>query len=256
MSGGYPTQNAGAAALDADAVCEVCGTVNPEGTLICRTCGNNLRDQKSRRLSSEMQLMEPERIRGSQLARGGLIVLGMLITVWVALNVNSIEQLLTGASVTSNPLEALYSGAQSAPFDAMLSEAEALQPTLDQVEVLRSSPVQGQGVDGNYALVQNDYYAGWQVVGSAIIRTDDTGIRFVASLGPGLQVRGMARSHGANALRSDWTQAAARDAEGRIYAVTGVAVAQVDGTVECFGQVAADESTQASGYEAIAYRLP
>ena len=30
--------------LDADAVCEPCGNVNPEGTLLCKTCGNNLRD--------------------------------------------------------------------------------------------------------------------------------------------------------------------------------------------------------------------
>ena len=38
--------------LDADAVCEACDTVNPEGTLLCKTCGNNLRDQRARRMKA------------------------------------------------------------------------------------------------------------------------------------------------------------------------------------------------------------
>ncbi|MCX5757207.1 MAG: hypothetical protein NTU83_01615, partial [Candidatus Hydrogenedentes bacterium] len=39
--------------IDADAVCEKCGTVNPEETLLCKTCGNNLRDQRLHRVQSE-----------------------------------------------------------------------------------------------------------------------------------------------------------------------------------------------------------
>ena len=45
--------------IDADTVCEKCATVNPEETLLCKSCGNNLRDQRIERM-----------------ARGGAIELG------------------------------------------------------------------------------------------------------------------------------------------------------------------------------------
>ena len=37
--------------VDADAVCARCGAVNPEDSLLCKVCGNFLRDLRGRRLA-------------------------------------------------------------------------------------------------------------------------------------------------------------------------------------------------------------
>lgn len=252
MSGAYPSHNAGAV-LDADAVCEVCGNVNPEGTFICRTCGNNLRDQKARRLAAEVQMLEPDGIRGIQIFRGALVLFGLLIIGWVAINVNQIADTLVGAGGASDPLNALFESSEAAIYDAMLAEAQALTPSYEQMEALRQAPLPANGADGNYVLVRNDYYAGPEIVGTAVARTGADGLRFVAALIGGTHIRGTAVSQGESAFRADWNTAAARDADGRTYAVTGVAVVQLDGSVECFGQSAAEEPTS---YEVVAYRLP
>ena len=42
--------------IEADAVCAQCGSANPEGTLICKTCGNNLRDQRLMRIAADQIL--------------------------------------------------------------------------------------------------------------------------------------------------------------------------------------------------------
>ncbi len=252
MSGGLPTHNLGAANVDADAVCEVCGTVNAEGVLICRTCGNNLRDQKSRRLMAEAQLLEPERFNSSQYVRGGLAVVALLIILWTAVNVNNIADRIVNAGADSDPIGALFEAPQTLTYDTLAQEAMALLPTLEQVEALRAEPIPGTTIDGNYVLVQGDQFSGYTILGTAVVRTDATATRYVATIGTLGQVRGVARPQGESAFASAWNEAAAMSADGTVFGVAGVAVAQQDGSVECFGQSALDDTS----YEVVAYRLP
>jgi hypothetical protein len=74
--------------IDADAVCEQCSTVNPAGTLLCKTCGNNLRDQRMRRLAADEGM---EAVHASdrpiRMLTGLLVVLGLLAILWAAINV-------------------------------------------------------------------------------------------------------------------------------------------------------------------------
>ncbi len=247
-----PTHNLGAASVDADAVCEVCGTVNAEGVLICRTCGNNLRDQKARRMAAEAQLFEPERVNSSQYVRGGLGVLALLIVLWTAINVNKIADRIVNAGTSSDPIQALFEVPQTDVYDALAMEAMALAPTVEQVEALQAEPLAGTSMDGNYVIVQSDPYSGVEILGTAVVRTDELATRYVASLGGLGQVRGVARAQGESAYSSAWNDAAARSADGLIFGVAGVAVAQQDGSVECFGQSALDDAN----YEVVAYRLP
>jgi hypothetical protein len=250
MSG--PSTAAGAVIVDADAVCEVCGNVHAEPTLICRVCGNNLRDQKARRLAAEVMLLEPERPGGSQLVRGGLVALALLV-VWVGVNANRIADTVISTGTESNPLLALFEAPQEAAFAPMLLEAESLAPTLTAEDAQRLGGGAGPTADGRYALLQSDPYTGLQVVGAAIVQTGEDGdTRFVASLLAGGHIRGFLQSTGTSAFRSGWNEAAAMDPAGEIFGVSGVAVSQADGTVECFGQSALDDAA----YEVIAYRLP
>ena len=83
--------------IDADAVCIKCGTVNPEDTFLCKVCGNNLREQRARRVSgaTEVDIDAFEDSR-SQWLRRALLAMAILYVVWVAINVsnNNIEEWL------------------------------------------------------------------------------------------------------------------------------------------------------------------
>jgi hypothetical protein len=250
MSGTPATHIAGTI-VDADAVCEVCGNVNVEATLICRICGNNLRDQKARRLAAEALLLDSDRPSSRQFVRGGLVVLALLVLAWTAINANRIADAVINANAPEDPLSALFASPQDAVFSEMLAEAQALAPTLEQVQSYAASGVVGDGIAGRYALVMNSTYGGPVVVGTAVVRSDAAGTLFVASLGE-IHLRGTAQAQGVSAYRSAWNDAAGRDAQGQIFAVSGVAVTQPDGSVECFGQSTLDESN----YEVVAYRLP
>jgi hypothetical protein len=247
-----PTHNLGAATVDADAVCEVCGTVNAEGVLICRTCGNNLRDQKSRRLAAEAQLFEPERVNSSQYIRGALAIIALVIILWTAINVNKIADRIVNAGGSGDPIRAYFEPPLATYYDTLALEALALAPSAEQVEALMVEPIPATTLDGNYVLVQNDPYSGLAILGTAVVRTDATGTHYLASLGALGQVRGIVRSQGESAFSSAWNDAAAQSADGTIFGVAGVAVAQQDGSVECFGQSALDDAS----YEVVAYRLP
>ena len=84
--------------IDADAVCQQCDRINDEGTLICKACGNNLRDQRNLRIA---QGAGPELMKegGSKfrLFTGLLVTLGILLAVYMVLNIGNIEQALVNS---------------------------------------------------------------------------------------------------------------------------------------------------------------
>ncbi|HOJ68818.1 MAG TPA: hypothetical protein PLH06_08470, partial [Candidatus Hydrogenedentes bacterium] len=83
--------------LDADAVCAQCGMVNPEGTLLCKNCGNNLRDQRMLRLQADeaLQGRETAAEQRNTFLRNALGVLGVLVLLYLGLNASSLMNLLT-----------------------------------------------------------------------------------------------------------------------------------------------------------------
>lgn len=250
MSGGLT--HSAAAAVDADAVCGVCGNVNPEGTLICRTCGNNLRDQKYRRQTTEQQLLEPEGLNVRQIVRGVGVVVGLLVILLTALNVNRIADAMVGAGAPQDPLEALFQGPEDAAFAPLVEQATALvaQAPAD-LSALAAAPLVGEGIAGNYVLAASDGFSGYTAVGVALVQQDESGTRFVALVGE-TQIRGQAQGQAGGAYQTSWDQAAMRDAAGALHGVAGVAVPQQDGSVECFGQTTLDDTN----YSVLALRLP
>jgi hypothetical protein len=88
------SQGPGFEAVDADAVCEACGTVNDEGTLLCKQCGNNLRDQRARRIAKGQvaDLVAAPTVNRARLATGILTALGIAVIIYVVINIGSIEQ--------------------------------------------------------------------------------------------------------------------------------------------------------------------
>jgi len=240
--------------LDADAVCAQCGTVNPEETLICRVCGNNLRDQRAMRMVAEQMLeKEGESLERRQFLLGALTLLGILLVLWTALNVDTLTNWLINAQRVTNAAAISYwEGADSTVFDALLADLTSVSPTDEEMEQAQEQPLASDRYDGRYVLVMDRGMRGPRVTGTASIQMRGSEAYFVARLDAGAEVRGRARLQGDNALAAGWDEAAARYA-GDFFAVSGVALKKADGSYECFGQ---SETADDRGFEFMAYRLP
>jgi ribosomal protein L40E len=251
MSDGDTRPDASFERIDADAVCEQCGTVNPEDTLLCKTCGNNLRDQRLRRIAGEQR---PEGLRPARSSwiRGLLVVLAILFLLWVAMNVGRIEDFLM--NVQMRPMgdaEAFWSGSLGRVFDQLAADLRANPTTPQQSAQAVSQPVVSDTYDGRYILVSRSLTR--QIpVGEANVRVEGDVLRFVAVLpNRDIEVRGAARSEG-NARIAARDSAGAR-INGRYYGVSGFAQKADTGGFECLGlcDYGGDES-----YSVLAFRVP
>ena len=241
--------------LEADAVCQQCGSVNPEGTLICKTCGNNLRDQRQLRMQADQMLdaEAPASERSVFLLRA-LPVLGILLLLWFGLNVGRMTSMLTSADNTVGDGDTIladpavfWSGPRSNIYDTMMSNLSDNLPSETDAEnarinVLPSSTLQA----GDYVLFER-LGTGTQYAGAATLSLDGDIWRYSASLIDGIEIRGEA-SFTDNLLVSRWDQAGAFY-EGQYVAVTGTAEALPDGSIDLSGE--STHNTQV--FQAIAY---
>lgn len=245
--------------LDADAFCMVCSSVNPEGTLICKTCGNNLRDQKARRVAGTAGgegelLLEPERTAWLPKA---LVVIGILVVIWTAWNLQDIENWLVGAQAADLQGGQIYwEGSNSAIFDEMaqqleadpLTAAEKKQARDDLQENPQAVPAPGS-YDGHYVLVRTGGIPG--EFGEAIVRqVDDERILFVARLNRGrAELRGEAFFEGDSSIAARNT--AGLMINGRYYGAMGVATYNGPVWYTCYGACDLNDAS----YSALAIRV-
>lgn len=216
--------------LDADAVCIQCGTVNAEGTLLCKVCGNNLRDQRNRRLMSDQVLeMGPTgpKIRNWLSPIMFILAVGLILSTLYNqdLIVDWIMAAEVGDQVSRNDL---WRGPESETLDALASELADNMPTGETADAARLSPVLSPTLDGIYVLYAEDVF-----VGAANVFQDGEGLYFVAQLESGEELRGhavlqgnfyvMAADSGGLRLRN------------RLIPVQGIVSPQGNGVVECVG---------------------
>ena len=115
--------------IDADAVCEKCGSVNPPETLLCRTCGNNLRDQRKRRLAEAgvAPLADEPFAQLRRVLSIALGVAGLVLILWTAFHVDEIEQWMSEGMVAressgaGNPAR-YWSWQSRKPYENLLEE--------------------------------------------------------------------------------------------------------------------------------------
>lgn len=239
--------------LDADAVCAQCGTVNPEETLMCKTCGNNLRDQRQMRLAAEAQ-MDGETVNGNrrQFVRSALAVLGLLVVLWTALNVATIQQWMINAQVENvNIAESLFLDEQAPLYNDLMAELRANLPTEEEKKAAVSSPVPVTDYSGYYVIVTRDGESG-----SALLQRQEQGtseggtqsFSFVSLLAEA-EIRGVASLRGNN-LTADWNSTGLRYQDEYIPA-SGVVIQQENGSFDGFGQSAITEF----GHPFTAYKI-
>ncbi len=240
--------------IDADAVCEQCSTVNPAGTLLCKTCGNNLRDQRIRRLASDEGI---EIIHGSDRPRrvltGLLVAFGLLAILWTAINVwnGNVENWLTRGITATDSSGSLdpnqyWSGPESAVYTEMSRELADNPITADEAAQFTTGAAE-EGVDGRYVILADG--PGSRMVGGAIVRTRGNSIEFVAQVGRGIEVRGRA-----TVSTDDQYEAQEVGVEWGNSTLDGYGIARLQdaGVFTCVGRISnAEDKT----YSATAYKL-
>ncbi len=242
--------------LEADAVCGQCGNVNPEGTLICKTCGNNLRDQRMLRMTADQMLEEEaESANRSVFLIRALSVLGILVVLWLGINAGRIASVLTSADdagtaeeiIYTNP-ELFWTGPEGATYDAMRDELAAQFPSESDAESARMSvsPTQ-QITEGRYVVFQR-LGTGMRFVGAAVVRADNEGWRYNAQLLDDIEIRGYA-SHDGQSLETQWDEAGVLY-EGEYFAATGRAFPQAQGSISISGESNANNRR----FSGLAYR--
>lgn len=244
--------------LDADAFCVVCNSVNPEGTLICKTCGNNLRDQKAQRvagtLAVDANLLEPERTAWLPKA---LVVLAILVVLWTAMNLGDIEEWLVGAQAADAiGGQAYWTGANSAVLNEMAEELGA-NPVTDAEKDAAQDAVNETGgasppagsYDGYYVLLRSGGAPG--AYGEALVRqVDDEHVLFVARVN-----RGKAEIRGEGFFETG-SRINARDTagimiNGRYYGAQGFATYGGGAWYSCYAASQLNDAT----YSAVAVRV-
>jgi hypothetical protein len=239
---------------DYDAVCEACDEVNPPGTLLCKTCGNNLRDQQQRRFATqgapeiqdESLLRQPRRFMAALLT-----VFGILIIVWTMMNVvnGNIERWLTEVhmsgtvNASSNSGQRFWTGESAPVFDDMARALERSPITAEEIEAAALAQP-GQPQTGRYYLMDGNY-EGAAFVGQGYVYCDVEEIYFVATIPPGYEVRGIA-SYDLEALEVGiryQDQYASAVGQGQILE---------DGSIACYGEAGVDSII----YQAVAFFVP
>ncbi len=181
---------------DADAVCEMCGTVNPEGTLLCKQCGNNLRDQRARRIAIEADTaIGSGGLSARDWVRGIVVMIGLLLIVWTAFNTDTIVDWFTPQVADDAPVEDFWRGPEAEPFEE-LYRTLAADPVLETSPRMPGETSERMGLgDGRYAIEIQPEEDEEAVFGGGAIaaRAENGDFLFVALLRGGGEIRGRAQ---------------------------------------------------------------
>ena len=247
-------------AIDADAVCGQCGRVNPEGTLICKGCGNNLRDQRLLRMAADQMLTgEEEAAKRRSMLKSGLTVLGILVVIWFAMNAGRVMGFVvpgsvtdsSGASANAVPIQPalLWESQENSGFESMAASLKGRYPSESEAETARLNPPSDATPAGYFALFEK-VGTTERFVGAAYAVQEASEVRYVAAFNDGTEARGKATIGENTALNTDWHMGGVQR-EGKYFAAAGAAIPQTDGTF----QVVARSEVVPRILQAIAYPL-
>ena len=237
LGGAFPVEK-----LDADAVCAQCNTVNAEGTLLCKVCGNNLRDQRNRRMQADQAMdLEHTGQRRRAWLSGVFFVLALALIASTLMNQELIVDWLIEDEAPSTEL--LWTGQYDAYFQPMFEEIDAVGLTAEAAKAAAENIAPADTLEGIYALFDGETF-----LGTASFRIEGQDAYFAARLENDREVRGVARLEANNYIAlPDFSGI---DYRGNVTPISGVAIPQENGAVECMG----DDGQERSSF--MAFRLP
>jgi len=245
--------------IDADAVCAKCATVNPEETLFCKSCGNNLRDQRLQRIAKGGNIdLGDTGASKFRILTGVLITIGFVLIGCVLLFFPSIESWLVDIqTIQAGVDDADLWGASGANiYDEMRDDLESFPTSTGQMQLALNNPVLDQSYNGRYAIAAADEEGGLSIIGEASLRLRGETVYFVFRHNSlkALEIRGYATLQGEGEER----YAAVMSTAGYRYGndqqlIIGWAEPATDGSHVCSGQVDIEDSLLTEVY---AYRIP
>lgn len=190
--------------IDADIVCAGCGLENEHGTLICRQCGTNLRDQRRNRLAEMAAGLETEhKASRRRLLSGLLSVFGIVAILGVTFNLDAIATYLAGGGSEGRATsESYWRGPMGATFAEMIADLENNPPSDSARASAIAAPRSGAGLTGRYVLLVPGATANAEV-GIASIQEKDGATYFCALLDGGGEVRGLSKVDDAGRMTTD-----------------------------------------------------
>jgi ribosomal protein L40E len=237
--------------IDADAVCSECGEVNPQGTVLCKQCGNNLREQRLRRIETG-PLLDVEGGHSSplRLLTGLIALLGVLLVLWTAFNVETIVDWMahgmTRADVEREfrPRD-LWRGEDGRVFTDLGNDLG--EPGRMLFGMSATAPA-GDDLTGRYQLRPMQAIGMLnQPVGEAVVARDEGTFYVLARLANGTEIRAKAEQVGRDLV----TRRAGIFVQGQHIPAMGYTSRAADGSLAVYAQ-----STLAEGvYTVLAYRL-
>lgn len=228
--------------IDADAVCEQCGTVNPEETLLCKTCGNNLKEQRQQRISQSHATPMPVRSvadTGFRFLTGLLSVLGILLVLLVVLNLSKIEAAFVDVLASQNRgVETdLFSGEAGRILDELNLELESFPSSIGQMVEAIEVGLLEESYSGRYVLVDSNSISRGGIRGEAFLRRVGETVYFAAlSRDKNIQVRGVATVTPSDEIDKLVTPDAAVEIGGNRYLGWGLSAPEQDGGHVCLVQ--------------------
>jgi hypothetical protein len=183
--------------FDADAVCERCGTVNDDGSLMCRACGQNLREQRMRRLAGAQPSDLPtEKVNRGRLVAGILSAVGLLVVVIAALSIDNIEAGLVSVmseSPVASATEDFWRGPTAPIFEELASNLRDYPTPATDMRAALEDPTAETTYNGRYILLEPGALEVSRVIGEAALRRRGNRVYFVTLLRPtGIEIRGYA----------------------------------------------------------------
>lgn len=252
-------QGKGFEQVDADAVCEQCGTVNDEATLLCKSCGNNLRDQRSRRIA---QGGGPDLIGDGkskvQLLTGLLVVLGILVIFYAVWNIERFETYMAKSLAESSTpgSKDLWTGSNASLYEELLQDIQNNPTPLDIRKISLDNPQVEQSYSGRYLLIQPGQLTTNRIIGEANLRRLGDRVHFVfVSQRGDVEGRGYAQfesSEESDTMNVTVRQTAEVRIDGVMYVSMGISTPNDMGGHSCF---AIRDGNDDEPYEALAYRV-
>lgn len=237
--------------IDADAVCELCGSVNPEGALLCKTCGNNLRDQRVRRIANQIPL-EGRKVVRVHVFSAVLTAFLIVAVICAAFYVEDIENWYMDYELRdSADVGDFWSKKGGATFEDLFAQLKANPVTDEEAQNVENIPQDPSVFAGRYVVKLERPGHANPIIGQGIVAQVDQKLYVLAVVIGGIQLRGVVDVPGNDTIEIK-ESAGIRVGMGAPAAIIGYAYRRDDGSFECFGQTNAGSRP----YTVYAYRVP
>lgn len=221
---------------DADAVCEACSYVNPEGTIICKQCGNNLRDQRLRRIEQGIGVVsEGARPKSVRMVLGVIAAVGVVLILVTALNAERIMNSMVGYDEAElNPSSGYWLSDDAPYFDELKAAIDAAPLTEAETS---APPAQGdQGIRPGRYLIRQIPEEGESILGEALVAESEGQYYYVAVITGVGELRGIVDAESSRSRVSSIDAGFKSTESGEIVAASGFAIRNPDGSYICRGQ--------------------